>query len=118
MSRWVQLVVFWLSVAAVAGLVGVLVYDAVKLSGPPVLSASIVSVTSTGEAQAVTVQVKNTGGRAAHDVVVAVEYQGRRTRSTVLYVPQGSTRPVVFLFPPGVGRGSLRAYVESYLPPP
>ncbi len=116
-----ELTATWISGALLAALLGFLVWDARQPSHPPSFQTSIESRVQRGTHVYVTVAVRNLGDDAARAVEVRVvseaDAAGAVGNFTLDWLPGGSTRRGVAMFPQGIGLGRLSAEVAGYAEP-
>lgn len=98
-------------VLVIAGLV---VGGLSKESGPPKLDVSIVGSTAVPGGEALEVEVRNTGGSTAEDVLVEVLAGDLTREATLAAVPKGTSEAAVVVVPVGEGQGA-EARIVSYV---
>jgi uncharacterized protein (TIGR02588 family) len=117
-------VVFGVSLVLVAGVVGHLVYEGVRMEGrPPEVLVRTGEPVERGGAFVVPVTLTNTGDQTAEGVSVEVVLEGadgaegERGEFAVAFLPRGATREgwVTFTTDPQLGR--LRPRVKGYEKP-
>lgn len=111
--EWTVLVTSVLMIVLV--LVGLVVGGLSSKSDPPRLSVRIVGSEAAPGGEAVDVEVENSGGTTAEDVVIEVTAGDVVREATVVAVAKGTSETATVVVPRGAGRGA-RAEVVSYLP--
>ena len=100
-KNWLEWVVFGVSLALVAGVLGFLVYDAVKLEKlPPDLEVRLGAPVARAQEFVVPVAVTNRGDQTAEGVQIEVTLEGsgsgggepERGEFTIAFVPRRATR--------------------------
>ena len=99
-KNWLEWVVFGVSLALVAGVLGFLVYDAVQLEKmPPDIEVRLGAPVEHGQEFVVPVAVTNRGDQTAEGVQIEVTLEGsggggepERGEFTIAFVPRRATR--------------------------